>query len=134
MKLRRSCGIEHGFDHEDELVPGFPAVDDRWRVFGAWRDVAHLADERIAHTIHRDAHAIAVLDRTDARFWNEYAHFDILRRQQRDHRFASCDPFTLTVERVINQTCLRRRLPFLQETPVRLSKPSLILISCRTSA
>src|SRR5437867_801547 len=109
-------------------------LDDRWRVFGAWRDVAHLADERIAHTIHRDAHAIAVLDRTDARFWNEYAHFDILRRQQRDHRFASCDPFTLTVERVINQTCLRRRLPFLQETPVRLSKPSLILISCRTSA
>src|SRR5438034_3436604 len=38
------------------------------------------------------------------------------------------------IERVVNQTCLRRRLPFLQETPVCLSQSSLILIPCRTSA
>ena len=78
MKLRRGRGIEHGFDHEDELVPGFPAVDNRWRVLGAWRDVAHLADERIAHAIDCDAHAVAVLDRANPRFRNEGSHLDVL--------------------------------------------------------
>src|SRR6266496_2349918 len=134
MELGRGCGLEHGFDHEDELVPAFLAVDDRWRVLGVGRDIAYLADERIAHAIDRDPYLLAVVDRTDARFWNKRAHLDILRRQQRDHWFTGCDPFTLTVERVVNQTCLRRRLPFLQETPVCLSKSSLILISRRTGA
>src|SRR6266478_5350284 len=129
MKVGCGRGIEYGFDHEHELVPGFPAVDDRWCVFSVWRDVAHLTNERIAHAIHRDAHDFAVVDQTDARFWNESAHLDVLRWQQRDHRFTGCDPFTLTIERVVNQTCLRRRLPFLQETPVCLSKSSLVLIS-----
>src|SRR2546421_9611397 len=129
MELGRGCGLEHGFDHEDELVPAFLAVDDRWRVLGVGRDIAHLADERIAYAIHRDPYFFAVMDRTDARFWNKRAHFDILWRQQRDHWLTGCDPFTLTVKCVVNQTCLRRRLPFLQETPVCLSKSSLILIS-----
>src|SRR5437773_1578459 len=134
MEVGCGRGIEHGFDHEDELVARFPAVNDRWRVFSVWRDIAHLTDERIAHAIHRDPYFVAVMDRANARFWNKRTHLDILRRQQRDHWFTGCDPFALTVERVINQTCLRRRLPLLQKTPVCLSKSSLVLISRRTSA
>src|SRR5467141_1339007 len=129
MELGRSCRVEHGFDHKDELVPAFPAVDDRWSVLGVGRDIAHLADEWIAHAIDRNPYVIAIMDRTDARFGNKRAHLDILRRQQRDHWFTGCDPFTLTVERVVNQARLRRRAPFLQETPVCLSESSLILIS-----
>src|SRR5205823_2726800 len=129
MQIHGNFRIEHRFDHEDELVPAFLAIDDRWRVLGVGRDIAHLADERVAYAIDRDAYLVAVTDRTDARFWNKCAYLDILRWQQRDHWLTGCDPFTLTVERVVNQTCLRRRLLFLQETPVCLSKSPLVLIS-----
>src|SRR5438045_7574679 len=129
MKIDGSRWIKHGFDHEHELVASFSAVDDRRRVFGMWRDVTHLANERIAYAIDCNAHAVAVLDRADARFRNESAHFNVLRWQQRHHRFTSGYPFTLTVERVINQTCLRRRLAFLQETPVCFSQCDLVLLA-----
>ena len=62
MKLGRGCGLEHGFDHEDELVPTFLAVDDRRRVLGVGRDITHLADERIAYAIDRDPYFFAVVD------------------------------------------------------------------------
>jgi hypothetical protein len=129
VEFGRRRRVEHGFNHEDELVSHFLAIDDGRRVFGAGRDITNLADEKIRHAIHRDPHLVAVMDRTDARFRNERADLDILRWQEREYRFTRCDPFTLAIERVVNQSGLCCRLPLLHKTPVRLGKPPLILVS-----
>src|SRR5207302_1769606 len=69
------------------------------------------------------------MNRADARFRNEYSHFDVLRWQQDDDRFAGSYPFTLPKKRVVDQTRLRRRLFFLIETPICLIQSLLVLIS-----
>src|SRR4030095_4605291 len=68
----------------------------------------------------------------DARFRNERAHLNVLRRQKHHDRFARRDPLALAKQRVVNKTRLRRRLFFLVETPVCLIKSSFILISSGT--
>ena len=134
MQIGRSLRIEDRFDHEDEFRPALAAVDDRRRVFRARRDVAHFSQERIFHAIHGYLRRVPIVNRADARFRNERAHLDVLRRQKHNHRFSCGNPLTLTKQRFVNQTCLRRRLSFLLETPVCLSKSPLVLISCRAGA
>src|SRR5881394_935496 len=69
------------------------------------------------------------MDRTNLRFRNERAHFDVLRRQQGDHRLSRRHPFALAKKRVINQTGLWRRLPFLVEIPLCLSNALPVLVA-----
>src|ERR1700719_3181474 len=106
MQLGRRCGIKDRFDHEDELCPALPAVDDWWCVFGVRRDIAHIYDERIAPSIHCHPHDVAVMDVADLTLRHERAHLDILRRQKHYYRFARRHPFTLPVKCVVNEAGL----------------------------
>ena len=103
------AGSKTRLDHEDELAAALLAVDDRRRVFRLRRNEAHLAGERLAHAIDEDPHAVARMDRADARLRHKGAHLDVRRRQQRHHRPARRDPFALPIERVEDQAGLRRR-------------------------
>ena len=51
-----------------------------------------------------------VKDRADLGLRHKRAHLDILRRQQRDHRFARRDPFALPIESVLHKRICRREL------------------------
>src|SRR5207248_2780242 len=89
----------------------------------------HFPDEGFFHAVHFHLRRLPVMNRADARFRNEYSHFDVLRWQQDDDRFAGSYPFTLPKKRVVDQTRLRRRLFFLIETPICLIQSLLVLIS-----
>src|SRR5207248_8673877 len=134
MQIGRDLRIEYRFDHEDEFRAAFPAVDDRRRVFRVRRDVTDLTNERIWHAVNGHLSRIAVVDRTNLRFGDERAHFNVLRRQQRDHRFPRRYPFALAKKRVINQTGHWRRLSFLVEIPLCLSNALPVLVAGGTRA
>ena len=129
MQTSRDLGIKHRFDHEDEFRAAFPAVDNRRGVFRVRRDVTDLSDERVWHSVNGHPSRITVMDRTNLRFRDERSYFDVLRRQEYDHRFSRPYPFALAKKRVINQTRLRRRLSFLVKIPLGLSDALPVLVA-----
>src|SRR5438477_6714837 len=129
MQTARDLRVEYRFDHEDQFRAAFPTVDDRRGVFRVRRDITDLSDERVWHSVNGYPSRITVVDRTNLRFGDERAHLDVLRRQQRDHRFPRRHPFALAKKRVINQTGQWRRLSFLVEIPLRLSNALPVLVA-----
>src|SRR5439155_18065948 len=129
MQTARDLRVEYRFDHEDQFRAAFPTVDDRRGVFRVRRDITDLSDERVWHSVNGYPSRITVVDRTNLRFRDERSYFDVLRRQQRDHRFSRCHPFALAKKRVINQTGQWRRLSFLVEIPLCLSDALPVLVA-----
>ena len=119
-----AVGIEDRFDHEHQLAATLAAVDHRRRVLRLGRDEADSPKDRLGHAIHSDAHLVAGVNDADPRFRDERTDLDVLGRQQRNHRPAGGDPFPWAVERVEDQTGLRRLLTRLREIPLGLGQCS----------